>query len=143
MQAKLISIMLGASLMATACATESGTGAATGAVGGGLIGGVLGGGRGMLVGAALGGLLGYGVGRSIEDQDRRQIAYALDSNRMTTWQNPDTGYQYAVEPTRTIISRGEECREFRMTADVGEQPREVYGTACRQPDGSWQIVNRD
>ena len=143
MQPKFMSLVLGASLLASACATESGQGAAAGAVGGGLIGGLAGGGRGMLIGAALGSLLGYGVGKSIEDQDRREMAYAFEANQPMTWQNPDTGYRYQVEPTHTDFQRGEPCREFRMTADVGQQPREVYGTACRTPDGSWEIVNRD
>lgn len=44
MHAKLITMVLGASLIATtACQTPSGQGAAAGAVGGGLIGGLAGG----------------------------------------------------------------------------------------------------
>jgi surface antigen len=143
MQTNLVAILLGASLMTSACATESQTGAASGAVGGGLIGAALGGPRGLILGAALGSLFGYGVGRTIEEQDRREVAYALESDRPMNCQNSETGNYYEIEPTRTVMLQGEPCREFRMSADVDGQPREVYGTACRQLDGSWQIVNRD
>ena len=140
MQPKLISLVLGASLIA--CATPSGQGAGAGAVGGGLIGLAAGGGTGMVVGAALGSLFGYGVGKSIEERDRREAAYAFEQNRRITWQNPDTGYSYVVVPTGTIYQGGEQCRQFTMTADTGQQPQEVTGTACRQPDGTWAIVNQ-
>ncbi|MGF1610339.1 MAG: hypothetical protein ACFCUQ_13145 [Kiloniellales bacterium] len=33
------------------------------------------------------------------------------------------------------------CREYSRTAIVGGAPVEVFGTACRQPDGTWRIVN--
>lgn len=35
------------------------------------------------------------------------------------------------------------CREYTRTIYVGGKPQEGYGTACLQPDGSWQIVNGD
>ena len=33
------------------------------------------------------------------------------------------------------------CREYSRTALVNGAPVEIYGTACRQPDGTWRIVN--
>jgi hypothetical protein len=33
-----------------------------------------------------------------------------------------------------------ECREYESTMTVGGQPQSVVGTACRQPDGTWRIV---
>ncbi|MEQ8398496.1 hypothetical protein [Thalassobaculum sp.] len=33
------------------------------------------------------------------------------------------------------------CREYTTTAYVNGRPVESYGTACRQPDGSWRIVS--
>ena len=32
------------------------------------------------------------------------------------------------------------CREFQGSATVGGDARQVYGQACRQPDGAWEIV---
>jgi len=47
-----------------------------------------------------------------------------------------------MTPTRTYqTASGSYCREFTQTIVVGGRTEEGYGTACRQPDGSWQIVN--
>lgn len=135
--------LIGASLATQAgCATKSGTGAAGGAVGGAAVGGLIGGTEGAIVGAALGGILGYGVGRHMEEQDRRRMAYAIEANQPVQWQNPETGYQYQVQPTRTYYQDdGRQCRSFRMLAEVDGRPDELNGVACRGPDGSWQMQN--
>jgi surface antigen len=36
---------------------------------------------------------------------------------------------------------GAYCREYQTTVTVGGKSEQAYGTSCRQPDGSWQIVN--
>jgi len=141
MTTKLMSIVLGASLIASAgCATESGTGAAIGAGAGGIIGTVAGGAGWGLFGAAVGGLLGYGVGRSVEIENERRMADALATSQPTTW-TPDQGHAYTVEPQPIYYDQGRSCRKFRVLAQVDGRPREVYGTACRQPDGRWGVVN--
>jgi surface antigen len=138
---KLISIVLGASLMASAgCATESGTGAAVGAGAGGIIGAATGGPGWGLFGAAVGGLLGYGVGRSVEVENERRMAAALAAGQPTTWAS-DQGHVYTVEPQQLYYNQGRQCRRFRLLAHVDGQPREVYGTACQQPDGQWEAAN--
>jgi len=35
---------------------------------------------------------------------------------------------------------GAYCREFQSEIIVGGERETGYGTACRQPDGSWKIV---
>ncbi|HLU65758.1 MAG TPA: RT0821/Lpp0805 family surface protein [Kofleriaceae bacterium] len=122
------------------CATKRQTGAATGAVAGGALGAAVGDETGLLIGAALGGLLGHEIGRSIEEEDRRRMGRALELNRPARWHNPDTGTRYELEPTDSFERAGLPCREFRMEAEVGRDVEEVYGTACRQPDGSWEIA---
>lgn len=139
MTTKLMTILLGASLIG-GCATPSGTGTAVGAGGGALIGGVAGGWTGALVGAAVGGLLGYGVGRSVEVENERRWAYAMNSNQPVAWTDPQTGYLYRVQPTGTYYSYGRPCRNFRVIGNL-DQYHEVYGTACQNPDGSWQVVS--
>ena len=32
------------------------------------------------------------------------------------------------------------CREYTQVFEIGGEREEGYGTACRQPDGTWQIV---
>jgi surface antigen len=141
MRAQLIPLLLGASLLSTAaCGTQRGTGAGVGAVGGGALGYAVGGGTGLLVGAALGAVLGHEIGRAMEENDRRQVVHALETNEPVRWQNPQTGYDYYVEPTGTVMEQGRECREFRMLADIEGRPEQVYGTACRAPDGNWEVL---
>ncbi|TWA62015.1 hypothetical protein FBZ82_11627 [Azospirillum brasilense] len=36
---------------------------------------------------------------------------------------------------------GQLCREYQTTVMVGGLAQPGYGTACRQPDGSWRVVN--
>lgn len=35
------------------------------------------------------------------------------------------------------------CREYTKDVVIGGVKQQSYGTACLQPDGSWQIVNND
>jgi surface antigen len=37
-------------------------------------------------------------------------------------------------------SSGRYCREFQQQVDIGGQRESLYGTACQNPDGSWEIV---
>jgi surface antigen len=71
--------------------------------------------------------------------------YALENNpanRPADWVNPDTGRSGAVLPVRTFQNtHGQPCREFISTITIGGREEQGYGTACRQPDGSWQIVS--
>ncbi len=59
-----------------------------------------------------------------------------------TWANPSSGNRGMVVATRdgTNQSTGEYCREFQHEVQVGGKGERAYGTACRQPDGSWRIV---
>lgn len=131
--------MLGASLTATGCGPKSGPGAATGAVGGAVVGGLVGGSTGAVAGAILGGTLGYGVGRYMEEEDKRQMAWAMEQNRQMAWQNDQTGASYRIQPTDTYFRDGRECRNFSMVADVNGAPDRVNGVACRNPDGTWNM----
>ncbi len=71
--------------------------------------------------------------------------YALEynkTNEASAWVNPDTDRSGSLVPLRTFqTSSGQYCREFITTILIGGEPQQGYGTACRQPDGSWQIVS--
>ena len=43
-----------------------------------------------------------------------------------------------------VASQGQNqyCREYTRKVVIGNAQREAYGTACQQPDGSWQIMNQ-
>jgi surface antigen len=116
-----------------------------GSVLGGVLGSQVGRGHGQtaatIVGTIAGAIIGGSVGKSMDDTDRLKTAYALESVRTgvpSTWRNPDNGNQYTVVPTKTYDSGGSPCREYTIDARVGGKPEKVYGTACRQADGSWR-----
>ena len=134
-------------------ACEGDQAAVLGGIFGGLLGSKVGGGSGRLAatagGAVLGVLLGSEIGKSLDKADRayatRTTSTALETNKVgqtSTWTNPDSGHSGTVTPTRTFQeSSGEYCREYQQQITVGGRTETAYGTACRQPDGSWKIVN--
>ena len=141
---------------AAACTTtngdigpKAGVGAAIGAASGGLIGAAAGGGAtGIAAGVLLGGLLGGSVGNALDQADRRYAAETAQrslefepAGTTSTWYNPDSGHSGSFTPTRTYQdASGTYCREYQQTVTVGGEEQEAYGTACRQPDGSWKII---
>ncbi|MDD5586019.1 MAG: hypothetical protein PHY92_03555 [Alphaproteobacteria bacterium] len=44
-----------------------------------------------------------------------------------------------TSPTYTD-SYGRTCREYQAKSSIAGEMRDVYGTACLQPDGTWRIV---
>jgi surface antigen len=118
-----------------------------GGAGGAVAGAQFGKGNGQLAatagGALLGLLVGTGVGASLDAADAacaQQALETLDTGRAVAWRNPDAGTHYTMVPTRTYQASGTYCREYTTRAAVGSRSQEVYGTACRLPDGSWRIV---
>lgn len=138
-------------LVLSGCTTtpsQEQTGMFVGGALGGVLGSQIGGGEGSTVaaiaGALLGGAIGGAVGRSMDDADRLKVAGSLETTRTgvsTQWQNPDTGHHYTVVPTRTYKSAGMPCREYTVNSTIGGKKEKIYGTACRQADGSWRAVN--
>lgn len=123
-------------------------GTVVGAVVGGLLGQQVGGGSGRaaatILGTIAGGAIGNSVGQSMDATDRLRTAQALEmqpTGAPTQWRNPDTGREYVVVPTRTWSSAQGPCREYTMDVVIGGRMEKAYGTACRQPDGSWRTQN--
>jgi surface antigen len=128
-------------------------GALAGAGAGGLLGAQIGKGKGQLAataaGTLLGAFLGSEVGRSLDRADKlyasqasyQALEYAPAGDEVA-WDNPDSGHYGSVTPVRTWQApSGDYCREFQQQAAIGGEIEAVYGTACRQPDGQWQVVN--
>jgi surface antigen len=156
MKALKVLVVAGTIVSLGACVQDRGNkevaGTLVGAAAGGLIGSQIGGGSGQLVavgaGVLLGGLLGSEVGRSLDKADQ---AYAAQTYQQTleyaptgqtnTWVNPDSGNEGSYTPVKVMqTDSGQYCREFQQTVTVSGQTESAYGTACRQPDGTWQIV---
>jgi surface antigen len=150
-------LILALGLSLGACAQEAGpketVGTLIGAGVGGLLGSTIGSGSGQLAAVAGGTLLGAFLGREIgASLDRADQAYAdrtaqeslenSPSGQTSTWSNPDSGHSGTFTPQPAYpTASGEYCREYQQTVTVGGETQEAYGTACRQPDGTWKIVN--
>ena len=146
----LLNVLLIAAVIIMAGCAEYPRHEQEGMVIGGILGGILGaqggGGSGKtaatIVGTMAGVMIGGAVGRSMDDTDRLKTARSLENVRTgvpSTWVNPDTGNRYTVVPTRTFDSSLGPCREYTVDAMVAGKREKIYGTACRQPDGSWQV----
>jgi surface antigen len=125
-------------------------GAAGGAAAGGLIGAAASHNPLAIAGGVvLGGLVGGAVGNMLDQRDHQLAAQAAQQALETAptgtaipWRNPDNGHAGTVTPVRTYqVADGRYCREYQQVVTVGGQHQQAYGTACRQPDGSWQVVN--
>nr|HAT8714756.1 glycine zipper 2TM domain-containing protein [Legionella jordanis] len=147
---KIAMVSLSLSMFLAGCAqvTNEGVGTVTGGVIGGLIGSQFGGGSGKVAaaagGALLGAYLGGNIGRTMDRLDRLEMQKALETaptGRAVVWQNPDTGYRYTVQPTRTYYSNSQPCREYITRAMIGGKSQQIYGKACRQADGSWKVAS--
>lgn len=102
----------------------------------------------IIAGAVAGAWLGGEIGKSLDRRDRAAMQQttqnALASSPAGTtssWQNPETGHSGTVTPQQTFTNNdGRECREFQQSVNAGGKTETGYGTACRQPDGSWVVV---
>ncbi len=153
---RFAAIVLAFALVFSGCAPTTGptegAGTIIGAGTGALLGAQVGSGRGRLVAVAVGtlagALMGQEVGRSLDRADQlameRNAQQALEYNRTqqpSTWRNPDTGNSGAITPVKTFqTAQGQYCREYIQTVTIAGQEQQAYGTACRQPDGTWLIV---
>jgi len=86
------------------------------------------------------------VSRYITGSDSRRASdaeeQAVASNSPITWNNPETGNRGTIQPQRTYQnSYGQTCREYTHTIYVEGRAETARGTACRQPDGTWQLTS--
>jgi surface antigen len=125
-------------------------GTVIGAVAGGLIGSRFGAGGGkvaaVIAGTMVGGLLGSQIGKNMDDEARQQ-AYnaqyqAVSSGDAYSWKSSGTnGPRGSVEPGPVYSESGRVCRQYTHTIIIDGRQERGVGTACRAPDGRWDIVS--
>ena len=100
-----------------------------------------------VLGAFVGGVIGQNVGAQLDERDRllagEAYSTALEYNptdKAAEWKNPDSGNYGRVIPVATYRQNGRYCREFTQEILIGGEKQTGYGRACRQPDGSWEII---
>lgn len=119
-----------------------------GGAAGAAIGSQVGGGDGrtaaVIGGTIIGALIGGNIGRTMDQTDQNCIGQALEHapDRQTVrWNDPGNGAQFSVTPVRTEPAGNDRyCREYVTEVIIGGRSEQAYGTACRQPDGSWERV---
>lgn len=166
MKTKLLSLALASTLAVGACATQGGgtdnpwgswgnkqtIGTAGGAVLGGVLGSKVGGGSGQLwatgAGALLGAFVGSSIGQSLDRADQAyhaqavERAYSAPIGQTISWSNPESGHSGSVTPVREgRTGSGNICREYQQTIVIDGQAETANGTACREADGTWTLVN--
>lgn len=119
---------------------------------GAILGSNVGKGKGQIAAIAVGTLLGAGLGNSIgASLDRADLQYyqatsqqALETaqpGQSLPWNNPQSGNGGTITPSNYYqTAGGQYCREYTQTIQVGNRKETGYGRACRQEDGTWQIV---
>jgi surface antigen len=153
---KIAALAVAGALSLSACSETAGgketAGTLLGAAGGALLGSQVGGGSGQIFAAIGGGLLGAYLGNQVgQSLDRADQAYASQAETAAhnapvgetiSWNNPESGNYGTFTPVRDGTDQsGSYCREYQTTVTVGGEYEQAYGTACRQPDGSWKVVN--
>ncbi len=148
MIAKIMLVLAAISLVGCSDMSKQDVGTMTGALAGGLLGSQFGGGGGKVLavagGAIAGAFIGNAIGKNMDETDRLKMNQAFESNSVgqpAYWRNQNTGASYTVVPVKNVAYQGNQyCREYRSTANIAGKEQQVYGTACRQPDGTWKIV---
>jgi surface antigen len=152
---KGVAVAILVAILGTGCAEMQANPKTTiGAAGGGLTGGLIaaaaGGNPAAIAASVIGGILIGGMVGNLLDQRDKQMAAEAAHRAMETaptgksveWKNPDSGHSGTVTPTKTYqTANGTYCREYQTTVLIDGKKERATGTACRQPDGTWQIVN--
>ncbi|MEQ1863097.1 MAG: glycine zipper 2TM domain-containing protein [Micropepsaceae bacterium] len=141
------------------CEGDVAVGTGIGAIVGGVIGNQFGRGSGRTAatigGVILGGIAGNAIAKDA-CKDDRQDAYYYNDTYYDAFNDPDDGEEYAWSNPHTnnygTVTPGVyyedgyqdysgPCREFEQRVYIDGRPETATGVACKQPDGTWRIVN--
>lgn len=146
----VIALVLGTSLTLGACERET-VGTLGGAAAGGLLGSQIGSGSGQTIAIIAGTLAGAYLGRRVaqsslfSDEDAKTAAnaerQALASGSPAVWSSADNPVAGRVTPVQTFEREGRVCREYTHSITTPTDQETLRGTACRQPDGTWQLAS--
>ncbi|MCP4381842.1 MAG: hypothetical protein GY798_10605 [Hyphomicrobiales bacterium] len=129
----LIGIVLG-SLVLAGCEHQSGAGAGSSTVGSAV---AVGAGTGSEQGNATGPELDQSAQRRARDAELRALEHGRTGTPVT-WRNGKVRGEVVPGPRYQVNAYN--CRDYTHTVYGQGQSQSVRGTACRQPNGSWQPV---
>lgn len=106
------------------------------------------GGTKAVAGVAGGGLIGGELGA---DLSRKEHLFGLEAEyralettpagRPVRWQNDRTGNGGTVVAAQPYRVGSQDCRQYSHTVSIHGVQRSARGTACRNDDGSWIVLN--
>ena len=127
-------------------------GAGVGAVAGGYLGNKIGSGAANTIATTVGVAMGaYFGGRLFDKLSRGDLNLAAaaqtaalentPSGKAVTWSNPDTGAA-GLAMAKPVIQKetAGPCRPFTHLVQQDGKQETVEGIACRDPDGSWRVL---
>lgn len=97
-------------------------------------------------GAVIGAIVGGKIGRSMDKADHYCVGQALEyaeQGRPVSWTDSRDNTRYRVTTLETFKSGWEDqyCRRYQAAAVINGREETTTGTACRTPDGQWQLMN--
>lgn len=100
------------------------------------------------VGGVLGAVLGNQIGSALDERDQLLVGQTTNnvletgpSYQPTQWRNPDNGHYGEVVAQPAYTQNNTQCRDFTQTIFIEGRAETARGTACRQYDGTWKVVN--
>lgn len=100
---------------------------------------------GVLTEAVADGLIGGDISKNMDDMDRMKMNRALENHSVgepICWLTSHSGAFYHDTPVKNMsVQCNSYCHAHSTTAMVAGKKQQIYGTACRQPDGSWRMMN--
>ena len=74
-------------------------------------------------------------------RSKRHYRPVLLEHQNTGWPINLEPIGQVVAPATRQVTDGRYCREYTRTATIDGRPQQIYGHACLQPDGNWQIID--
>ncbi len=108
----------------------------------------IGAGSGEPVAGIVGGGLVASAGAELSRRERLEAVNAeyraLESapaGEPVAWRDEKTGHGGTVTAAQPYRVGSQDCRPYSHVVNAGGSARSVRGTACRNPDGSWTLLN--
>jgi len=143
----LVASVLLSGCVDTAPINNTQTGSMIGAVLGGVAGNQFGNGDGKtamtIIGTMMGSYLGSQWGAQLDSRDQQNLGQSIYSGRPATWQNPNTGYQYNVNPGQvyraSVNNQSTVCRPVTIVGTIDGRNQNIQTQACQDSRGQWQL----
>lgn len=95
-----------------------------------------------------GGLVGGSIGAGLSQREKRSALEAeykaleyTASGQPVSWKGDQAGHYGEVVAAQPYRVGSQDCRQYAQTVYAGGSGATARGTACRNADGSWSLLN--